>query len=66
MEWPTFSVGLPVVVSFGAAAVVYQVARLLGWGRDMSLRSAFEAQAGQCRCMASGHPRPAGRAPADQ
>ena len=31
-KWPAFSVGLLLVISFGAAVIVYQLARLIGWG----------------------------------
>jgi ferrous iron transport protein B len=31
-KWPAFSVGLLLVVSFGAAIIVYQLARVMGWG----------------------------------
>jgi ferrous iron transport protein B len=31
-KWPAFSVGLLLVISFGAAVVVYQLARVMGWG----------------------------------
>jgi ferrous iron transport protein B len=31
-KWPAFSVGLLLVISFGAAVIVYQLARVLGWG----------------------------------
>ncbi|MFH1908740.1 MAG: ferrous iron transport protein B [Chloroflexota bacterium] len=31
-KWTAFSVGLLLVISFGAAVIVYQLARVLGWG----------------------------------
>jgi len=31
-KWPAFSIGLLLVISFGAAAIVYQLARVMGWG----------------------------------
>jgi ferrous iron transport protein B len=31
-KWPVFSVGLLLVISFGTACVVYQLAQLVGWG----------------------------------
>jgi len=31
-KWTAFSVGLLLVISFGAAVIVYQLARLTGWG----------------------------------
>jgi len=31
-KWPAFSVGLLLVISFGAAVIVYQLARVMGWG----------------------------------
>jgi ferrous iron transport protein B len=31
-KWPVFSVGLLLVISFGAAVIVYQLARVMGWG----------------------------------
>ncbi len=31
-KWPAFSVGLLLVVSFGAAIIVYQLARVMRWG----------------------------------
>ncbi|MCX6070554.1 MAG: ferrous iron transport protein B, partial [Chloroflexi bacterium] len=31
-KWPAFSVGLLLVVSFGAAVIVYHLARVMGWG----------------------------------
>ncbi len=31
-KWPAFSVGLLLAVSFGAAIIVYQLARVMGWG----------------------------------
>jgi ferrous iron transport protein B len=31
-KWPAFSIGLLLVISFGAAVFVYQLARVMGWG----------------------------------
>jgi ferrous iron transport protein B len=31
-KWPAFSVGLLMVISFGVAAIIYQLARVMGWG----------------------------------
>ncbi len=31
-KWTAFSVGLLLVISFGAAVIVYQLARVMGWG----------------------------------
>jgi len=31
-KWPAFSVGLLLVISFGVAVIVYQLARVMGWG----------------------------------
>jgi ferrous iron transport protein B len=31
-KWPAFSVGLLLVISFGAAVIVYQLARVMGYG----------------------------------
>ncbi|MBU2611888.1 MAG: ferrous iron transport protein B, partial [Chloroflexi bacterium] len=31
-KWTAFSVGLLLVISFGAAVIVYQMARVMGWG----------------------------------
>jgi ferrous iron transport protein B len=31
-RWTGFSVGLLLVISIGAGTLVYQVARLIGWG----------------------------------
>jgi ferrous iron transport protein B len=31
-KWPAFSVGLLLVISFGAAAIIYQLAHVMGWG----------------------------------
>jgi len=31
-KWTAFSVGLLLVISFGAAVIIYQLARVMGWG----------------------------------
>jgi ferrous iron transport protein B len=31
-KWPAFSAGLLLVISFGAATIIYQLARVMGWG----------------------------------
>jgi ferrous iron transport protein B len=31
-KWPAFSVGLLMILSFGAAAIVYMLAQVMGWG----------------------------------
>jgi Fe2+ transport system protein B len=31
-KWPAFSVGLLLIISFGAAAIIYQLAWVMGWG----------------------------------
>jgi ferrous iron transport protein B len=31
-KWAAFNVGLLLVISFGAAVIVYQLARVMGWG----------------------------------
>ena len=31
-KWPAFSAGLLLVISFGAAGVIYQLSQLMGWG----------------------------------